>query len=180
MEEVNKEPWEIFPLPPDLEITVGNLTIKGHKPMLGFKSPVFKSMFETNMVEGNSNKLTIVDIDEETFLIFLRYLYLPENHIRSEDLSMELLNAANKYMVRSLLKVFENSLAFVSVDNAIECATIACQSDLLNWRSKLVDFVAYHFNKIKNCKNFKILQSDVPFMIDVFNVMNLDPETGIH
>lgn len=187
MEEIKKEPrqepWEIFPYPPDFKITIGDLTLKCHKPLLGLKSPVFKSMFEANMAEHNynttdkllRNRLIIEDIDKKSFLIFLRYLYEPEKGIDFEDLSMGLLTAANKYMVQPLFEVFKNSLGFVDVDNAIECAIIACQNDDLPWRSKLVDFIAQHFKQIRHKENFKILKREVDFMVDVFDEMSLEP-----
>lgn len=176
METVKTEPWEDFPASPDLEIKIGDSIIKCHKIMLQFKSPVFRSMFNANMLENNTSKLTIDDIDEKTFFTFLRHLYAPEQKARVEDLSMELLNTANKYMVNSILEVFnDNSESFVKIDNAIECAIVASQNGS-SWSAKLVDFIADNYKLIQTRLNFGLLKHEVDFMIALFNKLTLDPE----
>lgn len=65
-----------------------------------------------NNVKG-SNKLIIKDISKDAFLMLLRHFYKPHNSVFSktiemnvEELSMELLNIADKYQIHSLLEVF--------------------------------------------------------------------------
>lgn len=171
-----KEPWEELSYPPDLEITIGDSIIECHKPILALKSPVFKAMFETDKAEKNANKLTIDDIDKKTFLTFLKYLYAPEQKIDTYDLSIELLNTANKYMVRPLIEVFnDNSKDFVSVENAIQCINIASQNKS-SWREKLLDFIAYNYKFVRKNANFELLKKDTDLMIDLFDKMTFDPE----
>lgn len=179
MEKVTKkEPWEVFPYSSDLEVTVGESTIKCHKPMLGVNSPVFKAMFETSMAEKNNNKLDIEDIDEKTFLIFLRHLYAPDKKIMLKELSVELLYTANKYMVSSLIEVFNDySEEFVNEENAIECILVATQNET-TWRKKLLEFAASNYKLIRNRDNFKLLKKEVDFMSDLFDKMIFDPKPG--
>lgn len=178
METGESEPWEKIPESSDLEIIIGDSIIKCHKVMLQFRSPVFRSMFDVNMVENNTNKLTIKDIDEKTFLIFLRHLYLPEKLLRDEDLSLDLLYVADKYMVRSLVDIFNNhSEKFVTIDNAIKCARVASRSDS-PWRYKILSFIAQHYKKIKDSENLKDLIEDVDFTIDLLYKMDLRSHSG--
>lgn len=146
--------------------------------MLQYRSPVFRSMFDANMLENNTNKLTVEDIDEKTFLIFLRHLYAPEKKTDVKVLSMELLQTANKYMVNSLLEVFnDNFEAFVNVDNAIQCAIVASQNDS-SWRYKLVNFIARHYKQLKKHANFTLLHEEISFMSDLYNRIDFLIENG--
>ncbi|KAK3102443.1 hypothetical protein FSP39_011408 [Pinctada imbricata] len=75
--------------------------VKAHKIILMSRSPVFYSMLEGPLAE--KGKITITDIDKESFIEFLRFLYTDEFKPNSNTV-MAVLYCAKKYCVDHLSK----------------------------------------------------------------------------
>ncbi|KAK3103553.1 hypothetical protein FSP39_020117 [Pinctada imbricata] len=76
--------------------------VKAHKIILMSRSPVFYSMLEGPLAE--KGKITITDVDKESFIEFLRYLYT-DKFKQNSNTVMGVLYCAKKYCVDNLSKV---------------------------------------------------------------------------
>ncbi|OWF55515.1 BTB/POZ domain-containing protein 2 [Mizuhopecten yessoensis] len=90
--------------------------ISAHKLVLMSRSPVFYPMLEGPMAEKGD--IPIPDISDETFKLFLRYLYTDSIDLTLRNV-VPVLNAARKYCVDILVSHCEKFLASnLSSDNA--------------------------------------------------------------
>ncbi|XP_021342323.1 BTB/POZ domain-containing protein 6-like [Mizuhopecten yessoensis] len=81
--------------------------IPAHKTILISRSPVFYAMFEGNLAE--KGEVSILDIEQEVFTMFLRYLYTDTIEL-TVNIATSVLSAARKYMVDRLVKKCETFL----------------------------------------------------------------------
>lgn len=93
----------------DGRLDVVTVTVKGrefqaHKTVLAARSPVFAAMFEHDMGEKNSNSVTIIDCDPESFHEFLRFLYIEKLEDVSPSKALNLYETAHKYDVKKLME----------------------------------------------------------------------------
>ncbi|XP_060064975.1 BTB/POZ domain-containing protein 6-like [Ylistrum balloti] len=93
----------------DVTFLVGEnkIRIPAHKLVLFSRSPVFYAMFEGPLAE--QGEITIPDISEQIFRLFLRYLYTDDT-ILTEDNVVMILCAARKYCVDILVSRCEEFL----------------------------------------------------------------------
>ncbi|CAL1272887.1 unnamed protein product [Larinioides sclopetarius] len=82
----------------DVTLKTANKIFKVHKAILACRSPVFKAMFEHDMVENNSGIVNISDVDSKTLehLLFFMYADQLEDEVDSKT-AIQLYCAADKY-----------------------------------------------------------------------------------
>ncbi|KAJ8668209.1 hypothetical protein QAD02_009872 [Eretmocerus hayati] len=110
-------------------ITKDKQELKAHKAILGARSPVFASMFETDMIEQNQNIVRIEDFEHEVLLEALKYIYAGTTE-RLDELAGEILPVAEKYDIRPL-KVDCEKLLEERID-LDSCAKILVLADTCN------------------------------------------------
>ncbi|GFT03621.1 TD and POZ domain-containing protein 1 [Nephila pilipes] len=86
----------------DMIVCVGDRQYNVHRLVLAARSPVFKAMFQSEMLESSESKIIIKDSDDEAFGELLRYLYVGEINPLNSDLALRLLELADKYDVSEL------------------------------------------------------------------------------
>ncbi|XP_060064966.1 BTB/POZ domain-containing protein 6-like [Ylistrum balloti] len=97
--------------------------ISAHKLVLFSRSPVFYAMFEGPLAE--QGEITIPDISEEIFRMFLRYLYTDTMHLSVETV-VPILYVARKYCVDILVSCCEEFLKKnLSVQNSCQLLELA-------------------------------------------------------
>lgn len=85
-------------------------TFDCHKTVLSNKSEVFKAMFADNsMVESSSGEVKITDVPADVMDFLLRYIYFDD--VAKENITCDLLMAAEKYNVETLVKICVKHLA---------------------------------------------------------------------
>ena len=78
-------------------------TIPAHKYVLAISSPVFFSMFYSDLAErGDTIKIT--DCDSESFLEMLRFIYSDKANLSNCDHALQVWYSAQKYFIPSLVK----------------------------------------------------------------------------
>jgi len=95
----------------DFTILVDGHTFKCHKAVLAARSPVFKTMFTTDMQEKETQEVKIVDFPKRAIQLMLQYIYtgsMDENTVKMN--SIQLLQLAEKYMLMGLKALCENAL----------------------------------------------------------------------
>lgn len=91
------------------EVDPEKSTIKAHKLLLAFASPVFNAMFYTfSYNENEYNTVEISDFTSEGFALFLKYVYLHEIELTGFDEATEIYRIAHKYEVLGLEKICED------------------------------------------------------------------------
>merc|ERR1719348_517415 len=59
----------------DVKVKCGDASFECSKFMLTTRSPVFKSMFQANMIESQTNVIEIVDLQPEVVAKMLQYIH---------------------------------------------------------------------------------------------------------
>lgn len=106
------------------------IEISAHRLILAAISPVMKRMLEIDMTEANSGVANLTDIDGETMIEILRFIYTQDVE-NIEELAPKLIYGAKKY---ELEKLEELCVSFMmknlSKENAIEYFLLADLYDL--------------------------------------------------
>jgi len=88
----------------DFTIICSGKSFPCHEVILAARSPVFKSMFQLNMQEKTSRKLTVEDVGIKSISALLEFLYTGE--ITQTDLNeAELIYLGDKYDIQGLLEL---------------------------------------------------------------------------
>ena len=80
----------------DFTIIVKSKEFKVHKAVLSVRSPVFRSMFLSNMKEAADNETEITDIEPSTFEKLLGFIYRGKIPKDLDNYAMDLFVAADK------------------------------------------------------------------------------------
>lgn len=110
----------------DFELRVGDETIPVHKAVLGARSPVFCRMLSNNMIEKQSNRADIPDLDYDTVKRMLHYMYNDSIEDLQWEYMTKLYTAADKYGIQSLKqKCSSFLLSNLCVSNVCEALELA-------------------------------------------------------
>lgn len=110
----------------DVEFKCEDFTIKAHKNVLCCRSSVFASMFQTDMVEGHTGRVNIVDIDATIFQQFIKFLYTGTVPKLTLSNALSFYIAADKYNVSILKKLCAEFLVDnLSPENACDILLVA-------------------------------------------------------
>ena len=105
-----------------------------HKVILAGRSSVFETMFSVEMKEKIDNQVVIKDMDADTLGEMLGYIYGCSANVNTGEKATNLLIAAEKYDLKELKQICENSLCLsLDVDNVVDrliLADLHCASNL--------------------------------------------------
>nr|XP_042910428.1 speckle-type POZ protein-like [Parasteatoda tepidariorum] len=150
----------------DLEIRIGEDTLRVHKLILCARSPVFKAMMEHDFLESSSNSITITDCPTPSFVKFLKYLYTGEIEGGTIDTVMSLYSLGDKYDMPVLRESCSEMLqSKLSSDEFVDdVANIVCdvlQLAECHGDSKMKDlaasFIVNHFPVVSSKQGWKDL-----------------------
>jgi len=91
----------------DVTLKVGNREFRCHRVILANKSPVFRRMLTTDMMEARTGVVEIVDIEADTMEKLLEFVYSGEVLDMGDQLFL-LFDAADKYEVMGLFNICIN------------------------------------------------------------------------
>ena len=115
------------------------------------RSPVFKAMFQSKMLESTENIVEIEDFDDETVKGMLEYIYTGGTESLQEN-APELLKIGDKYQLLGLKEDCERAMKRnLSVDNAMEVLILAHTYNSTKLKTQVIKF-------IRGYKSFFILQ----------------------
>lgn len=105
----------------DVEFVVGEKLFPAHKQILSFRSPVFMSMFDCDMLEKKSGQVEITDIEPNIFKFLLDFIYHGKVDLVNFDNCLNLIVAADKYLLTGLVKICHEYLACkLNAENVIQ------------------------------------------------------------
>lgn len=145
----------------DFTINVENCSFKCHKAILSSRSEVFRHMFLSNMKEAQSDKVSIYDMNADTISNLLIFMYT--DNLEPKKITIQLLGAADKYLVTSLKEMCEIELSQkVTVDNVCEYWYAAYLHRTLRLQETAVEFMASNLSDIKDTPEFQELEIKIP------------------
>jgi speckle-type POZ protein len=134
----------------DFVFIVDNKEFFAHKNILSIRSKVFEAMFSSDMIESQSNRCTIDDIESEVFEELLTFIYTG-NAPKAQTMAEKLLAAAEKYEILEI-KDFCANIIFKDMknENAIQNLKIANKYKATKLLDKIIEFIAINFQPILN------------------------------
>ena len=160
----------------DVKVKCGDASFECSKFMLTSMSPVFRSMFEANMIESQTNVIEIVDLQPEVLAEMLQYIHtglIP--NVR--NFPQDLLVAADRYQLERLKSSCQEILIdSLDVENCISFLTLSDIYNALNLRRAALKYVTKNMTSIssscdwrKELSGFPSLMAD---MIETLTTMN--------
>ena len=142
----------------DVKIISGNEEFHCHRIVLSARSPVFEAMFRSDMIENNSEEVSIQDIDPEVVREILHFIYTgaPSTETVMEEIGKELLGAAEMYQLDLLKNKCEEKLcSSLDVSNSVELLVLADLHQASKLRSMALSLVARNMDTIVNTDVYK-------------------------
>ena len=106
----------------DVTFIVNETKFKAHKCILASRCKVFANMFSVGMRESQESVITVQDISPQIFKHLLEFIYtdcIPQP--LSNELTIEILVAANKYGMDRLKRLCEKQLVqVIDLENVVE------------------------------------------------------------
>jgi len=132
----------------DVSITCRGKKFECHKNILASRSPVFKTMLDSDMKERHTGNVVIKDMDPEVLANLLSYIYTgsaPD----IETMAKELFTAADQYQLMKLKELCEVKLSSsIKVNNCIELLVLGDLHQASTLRKSALKFVSQNLDKI--------------------------------
>ena len=130
----------------DQEIPISRL-------LLAARSPVFSVMFSENSQEV---KTVVKDVDLKSLETLVKYCHT--DNLDEDDLTTDLLAAANKYMIPEVVEKCEEHLSqTMSVENAIDYFLVACLHEAKKLRTDAKKFITKNLTQVRKTEGYKSL-----------------------
>lgn len=146
----------------DITLSMVDGELRAHKVILMLRSPVFAAMFNTEMKEKNTDRVTITDTSYNTMRQVLRFMYTGVRP-SSYEVTTDLLVAADKYNLELLKEMCEHSLSStVSTDSAAELLSLADRHNAKLLKSTAMGFVTKHCQAVMQTEGWKAVVEQEP------------------
>jgi len=139
----------------DFTIKCGDASFECSKFMLAARSPVFKSMMLSNMIESQTNSVNIEDLLPEVVEGMLQYIHtgVTEHFYK---LPRELLAAADRYQLKYLKSSCEATLVdSLDVENCISLLILSEMYNASHLRKAALQFAVENIKSISNSLDWK-------------------------
>ena len=105
--------------------------VKVHSAIMIERSPVFRGMFESGMVEQSSRRVEVKDFGQSVVEAFIQYIYTA--HIGEEfETLVELLKIGNKYLVDTLMDDCAKKLTQMLSKNKARALSLGAMAEVLS------------------------------------------------
>ncbi|RWS23604.1 Speckle-type POZ protein B-like protein [Leptotrombidium deliense] len=135
-----------------------------HKFMIS-RSPVFKQMLLSNLIESNTSMIQIDDLSGDALEKMLRFIYSDEV-LDDDSIDCEYLLAAHKYDLPLLTAKYGASLAKkANIENCIHLLILGEMTDCDELREPLLNFVALNRKEISATNGWLLLAKERPELL---------------
>ncbi|GBN78865.1 Protein roadkill [Araneus ventricosus] len=142
----------------DVKLKTKSQTYPAHKCILGARSPVFEAMFSSDMKEKINECVDIEDLNDDTVLRLLRYIYSADVEELAWGSATQLYEAADKYEVLSLKDICSSYLRNnLCPGNACEALVLADLHQDEDLKGFVQDFVLRNGKDIINSEEWEQL-----------------------
>ncbi len=134
---------------------------------LALLSPVFSAMFSENSEEAKNGHVIIEDVDLKSLKALVSFCH---GSLDKDDLTTEVLAAANKFKIRVLSQVCEDYLSkTMTVDNSIDYFLAASLNEANKLRTAAKKFITENLVEVEKTEGFKNLEREA--LVEVFNYL---------
>jgi len=155
----------------DVIVTCDNKEFKCHKNILTCRSPVFKTMLESNMKEKESGRIEIKDMKLGVFEDLLKYIYCGEAP-NIDDHVDELFAAADLYQLQHLKELCEVKLcAGIEITNCINLLVLGELHHASTVKESALKFVSKNLQLINSSEWKKSLVAYPTLFAEVVEMM---------
>ena len=145
-----------------------------HRFILSARSPDFKATFSHDETdEGKTGRVIIKDLEPETLEILIKFAYTGQ--VDYNDLTIELLSAADKYNIQTLFKKCEMKLIEnISVPNAAESFLAAYLHQANALKDVATKFIVENYEEVKKTSEMNlIIQQHPRALLEIIEAFNL-------
>ncbi|KAG5670284.1 hypothetical protein PVAND_000561 [Polypedilum vanderplanki] len=137
------------------------IILYANRLILAMNSSVFRTMFQTNMIESEMKEVVVNDIDSKTMQEFLRFAY--SSKIENLDYVAEsLLYCAEKYEVNDLKNTcIAHLIKNLKKDNVFEILQLAEMLNLKIMMNQCLNFICKSFEKVEDVNEFDRLNESL-------------------
>ena len=149
----------------DVKIRCEDQTFDCHQVILSARSPVFMAMFQSDMMEKETQTLTIEEFKSNVVAEMLNFIYTGtvSSHESISEIVSELLPAANKFQLDLLKKICEDSLcSTVEVTNCVKYLVLGDMYQTLNLKRRALEIAVENVDSIMDSDVFKDLFKQKP------------------
>jgi len=146
----------------DLVFRVQGEEIKAHKAFLAARCSYFNNMFQSGMIEGNSNVIEVAEIKPKTFEAFLEFVYCGEVTSEDEEIWLDLLELSDKYCMKSLEELCSSSLkGKMSKENVVKAANLAEKLGMEDLKQEALNFIIGNFDGVFESQDIRELSREL-------------------
>ena len=158
----------------DIKFIIENEIIYAHHCILYARHPTFTQMwFESGMIESLTNTVEISNIKSEVFKKLLHYLYSGDCIVQSAEEALDLITAADRYLVESLKHACEYFITkSLDYSNVLQALEVADNCRLAQLKDLCLDIISKNFSKIGKRKALKRLKRELLVEIIQFHARN--------
>ena len=148
----------------DMEIECDGEIFYCHQAILSTRSDVFRAMFQEDMAENRTNKVTIKEIDSDVVREMLYFIYTGcTNGNVFKEKSRELLAAAQRYQLDVLKSMCEDHLCSnLQINNAIENLVFGDLHQASKLRRMSMKVIARNLAKVVETEEYQNLVKHYP------------------
>ena len=148
----------------DVEIKCEGEVFNCHINILSTRSDVFRAMFQADMAENRTKKVTIKDMDPEVAREMLLFIYTGSvNENVSKEKARELLAAADRYQLDVLKNICEDHLCSkIQINNAVEHLVFGDLHHASKLRSRALKVIAGNLVKVVKTEKYQNLVKHHP------------------
>ncbi|KAI1289455.1 Protein maternal effect lethal 26 [Halotydeus destructor] len=127
----------------DFEIVTNGGSLRVFRSILCLKWPYFDAMMSAHYLESLNNVCTIDDISYETMKHIILYVYCDTVTLDDKDRVIDILRAAHRYELKSLVEACANYLLFdIDFEDALKVFVISDLYDLVELKVKCSDLIS--------------------------------------
>lgn len=144
----------------DITVCIDHHKYNAHKVVLSACSDYFKAMFNTNMLEGNNNIVTLYDISAMAFHSILDYLYTSEIELTDENVQ-DVLEAAVYLQIPHIIDMCTEYLEkHLNAENYAGIVKIAKTLALRELEITVYNYICDNLSVLAKLDQFRYLSAD--------------------
>jgi speckle-type POZ protein len=144
-----------------LSLSEGGEKVGAHKLVLAARSPVFRTMFSSEMTEARGTEVNISDFSAAAVGAFVRFLNADQCASATlNDCAQELLAMADKYQVFTLMVMCESYLSSVlAPDNVVSLLKFADGHNATQLKARALAYIVN--NAVSSARHMQELSADL-------------------
>mgnify|MGYP003330305082 CR=1 FL=1 len=151
----------------DVKIECDGEIFNCHQLILSIRSEVFRAMFQADMVEKRTKKVTIKDMDSDVVREMLHFIY---TGVTNEDVlkekSRELLNLAEMYQLEVLRNICEDKLcSTLEISNSIKYLVLGDIQQADKLRRMALKMIARNMTTLVATEEYQVLVKNLPTLV---------------